>query len=66
MRSSALAREELPFAVASGLEHGLNEAKHSAIRYALGDEREKLFVTDRPEEISEISIRLRSKLDGVN
>jgi len=36
----ALGRKELPLAVASRLEHRLNEAKHSAIRYSLGDQRE--------------------------
>jgi site-specific DNA recombinase len=56
LRSAALGRKEPPFSIASCLEHGLNEAKHSAIGYALGDEREKLFVIHRPEKISEISV----------
>jgi site-specific DNA recombinase len=34
--SATLGRKELPFAVASRLEHCLNKAKHSAIRYPLG------------------------------
>src|SRR6516225_6595294 len=65
LRSTALGRKELPFPIASCLEHGLNEAKHSAVRYALSNEREKLFVLDGSEEISEISIDdpLRSALN---
>jgi hypothetical protein len=56
LRSTALGRKELPFPVTSRLEHGLDEAKHSAVRYALSNEREELFVIDGPEKISEISI----------
>ena len=56
LRSTALGRKELPFPVTSCLEHGLDEAKHSAVRYALSNEREELFVIDGPEKISEISI----------
>jgi site-specific DNA recombinase len=50
LRSTALGRKELPFPVTSRLEHGLNEAKHSAVRYALSNEGEELFVIDRPEK----------------
>jgi hypothetical protein len=39
----------LPFPVASRFEHRLDKAKHSAIRYSLGDQREKFFVIHRPE-----------------
>jgi hypothetical protein len=42
--------------VASRLEHRLNEAKHSAIRYSLGDQREKFLVIHGAEKISEIRI----------
>jgi hypothetical protein len=34
----------------------LDKAKHSAVRYALGYQREKLLVFYRPEEISEICV----------
>ena len=34
--SATLGRKKLPFAVASRLEHRLDKAKHSAIRYPLG------------------------------
>ena len=44
LRSAALTGKELPFAVASRLEHRLDETKHSAIRYPLGYQREKLLV----------------------
>jgi site-specific DNA recombinase len=54
--STALTGKEPPFAVASRLEHRLNETKHSAVRHSLGDEGEKLFVIDRPEKISEICV----------
>src|SRR5215469_438335 len=65
LRSASLGRKELPFAVASRLEHRLNEAKHSAIRYSLGYQCEKLLVIHRPEKISEICVHdpLRSTLD---
>jgi hypothetical protein len=56
LRSPALSRKELPFPIASSLEHRPNEAKHPAIGYALGNERQKLFVINGPEEISEIAI----------
>jgi site-specific DNA recombinase len=56
LRSTTLARKELPFAVASRLEHRLEEAKHSAIRYSLGHQREKLLVIHRPEKISEVRV----------
>jgi hypothetical protein len=54
--SPAFGRKEPPFAVTSCLEHRLNEAKHSAIRYALGDQREQFLVINRPEKISEIRV----------
>jgi len=52
-------------AVASCLEHRPDQAKHSAIRDPLGDQREELFVIHRPEKISEICIHnpLRPTLD---
>jgi hypothetical protein len=55
----------LSFAVASRLEHRLDEAKHSAIRYLLGYQREKLLVIHGPEKVSEIRVHdpLRSTLD---
>src|SRR5258708_22306383 len=54
--SPALARKEPPFAVASCLEHCLNQAQHSTVRYSLGYQREEFLVLHRPEEISEIRI----------
>src|SRR4029077_6365384 len=54
--STALTGKEPPFAVAAGLEHRLDKAKHSAVRHSLGYEGEKLLVIDRPEKISEICI----------
>src|SRR5258707_7043767 len=54
--SAALGRKELPFSVASCFEHRLDKAKHSAICYSLGDQREKFFVIHRPEKISEICV----------
>src|SRR5580704_14387830 len=54
--SPALGRKEPPFAVASGLEHRFDEAKHSSIRYALGDQREELLVIHGPEKVSEVRI----------
>jgi hypothetical protein len=56
LRSATLGWKELPFAVASGLEHRLDEAKHSTICYSLGDQREELLVIHRPKEISEICV----------
>ena len=65
LRSSALGWKELPLSVASRLEHCLDEAQHSAIRYPLGHQREKFFVIDGPEKISEVRIHdpLRPALD---
>ena len=54
--SATLGRKELPFAVASRLEHRLDKAKHSAIRYPLGYQREKLLVIHGPEKVSEIRV----------
>ena len=54
--SAALGRKELPFPVASRFEHRLDKAKHSAICYSLGHQREKFFVIHRPEKISEICV----------
>jgi hypothetical protein len=54
--SATLTRKELPFAVASRLEHCLDEAKHSAIRYPLGYQRDKLLVIDAPEKVSQVRI----------
>jgi len=41
LRSPALARKELPFAIAFRLEHRPNQTQHRAIGYLLGHEREK-------------------------
>ena len=54
--SAALGRKELPYPVASRFEHRLDKAKHSAICYSLGHQREKFFVIHRPEKISEICV----------
>src|SRR5260370_20959300 len=54
--SAALGRKELPFPVASRFEHRLDKAKHSAICYSLGHQREKFLVIHRPENISEICV----------
>jgi len=56
LRSSALGWKELPLSVASRLEHCLDEAQHSAIRYPLSYQREEFFVIDGPEKISEVRI----------
>jgi hypothetical protein len=56
LRSAALTGKELPFAVASRLEHRLDEAEHAAIRYPLGYQREKLLVIHGPEKVSEVRI----------
>src|SRR5580692_272161 len=65
LRSPALRRKELPISVASRLEHRLDEAKHSAIRYLLGYQREEFLMIHRPEKVSEICIHnpLRPALD---
>src|SRR3984957_16243534 len=52
LRSTALGWKELPLSVASRLEHCLDEAQHSAIRYPLGYQREKFFVIYGPEKVS--------------
>jgi site-specific DNA recombinase len=56
LRGAALAGKELPFAIASSLEHRLDQEKHSAIRYSLGHQREELLVIHRSEKVSEISV----------
>jgi hypothetical protein len=56
LRGAALGGKELPLAVTSCLEHRLDEAKHSAIRHSLGDQREEFLVFHGPEKISEIRI----------
>ena len=63
--SATLARKELSFAVTSRLEHRLDQAKHSTVRYSLGYQSEKLFVIHGPEIVSEIRVDdpLRSALD---
>ena len=63
--SAALTGKEPPFAVASGLERRLDEAKRSAIGYSLSYQREKLLVIHGPEKVSEVCIDdpLRSTLD---
>src|SRR5437868_1096554 len=65
LRSATLTGKELSFAVASRLEHRFNQAKHSAIRYLLGYQCEKLFVINGPEKVSEVRVHdpLRSTLD---
>ena len=40
LRSPALRWKQPPFAIASGLEHRLNQAQHPAIGYSLGHQRE--------------------------
>src|SRR5260370_40620559 len=54
LRSPALAWKELPFAVASRLEHLPNEAHHPAIAYSLSHEHEQFLVIDRPEKVFQI------------
>jgi site-specific DNA recombinase len=54
--SAALARKELPFAVASRFEHRLDEAQHAAVGYSLSHQREEFFMVRGPEEVSEIRI----------
>jgi hypothetical protein len=56
LRSATFTGKELPFTVASRLEHRLDEAKHSTIRYPLGYQREKLFMIHGPEKVSEVRI----------
>jgi hypothetical protein len=56
LRSAALTGKELPFTVASRLEHCFDEAQHSAIGYSLSYQREKLLVIHGPEKVSEIRI----------
>src|SRR6516164_9307493 len=45
-----------PWAVASRLEHGPNQAQHPAIRYSRGHQREQFLVIHGPEKVSEIRI----------
>src|SRR5260370_1873653 len=52
LRSATLTGKELPFTVAFRLEHRLDEAKHSAVRYPLGYQREKIFMIHAPENVS--------------
>ena len=49
LRSPALARKELTFAIASCLQHCLYETQHPTIGYALGHEREKFRMIGGPE-----------------
>src|SRR5712691_2233001 len=65
LRSTTLTGKKLPFAVASCLEHRFDEAKHSAIRYSLGNQREKFLVINGPEKVSKIRVHdpLRSALN---
>jgi site-specific DNA recombinase len=53
LRSATLTGKELPFTVAFRLEHRLDEAKHSAVRYPLGYQREKFFMIHGPEKVSD-------------
>jgi hypothetical protein len=55
--SATLSREELPFAVASCVEHRLDEAKYSTVRSSLSNQSEELFVINGPKKISEIRSR---------
>ena len=65
LRRATLTGKEPSLAIASCLEHCLNKAKHSGICYSLGYEREKLFVMDGTEKVSEVRIYdpLRSALN---
>ncbi len=56
LRSAALGGRELPFAVASCLEHCLDQAQHAAVRYSLGYQREEFLVVHGPEKVSEVRI----------
>src|SRR3954449_216953 len=56
LRRPTLARKPSPSAIASGLQHCLNEAQHSAIGYSLGYVREKFRMIHRPEEILQICV----------
>src|SRR5206468_5480953 len=53
LRSAALARQELPLAVASRFEHRLDKAQHAAVSYSLGYQREEFLMVRGPEEVSE-------------
>src|SRR5215469_8276277 len=55
-RSPALTGEELPLAIASGLEHRAYQAQHPTIRYSLGNQGEKFLVVYRPKKILQICI----------
>src|SRR5882724_6596146 len=44
LRSPALRRKQLPFAVASCREHCLDQAQHAAVRYSLGYQGEEFLV----------------------
>jgi site-specific DNA recombinase len=56
LRSAALGGRELPFAVASCLEHCLDQAQHAAVRYSLGYQGEEFLVVHGSEKISEVRI----------
>jgi hypothetical protein len=53
LRSAALATKELALSAASRLEHCLDKANHSAIRYLVGYQREEFLVIHGPEKVSE-------------
>ena len=53
---TSLAGKELPFVIASRLEHRLYEAQHAAIGYSLSHQREEFLMVCRPEEVSEVRI----------
>ena len=48
--------ETAALAIASGLQHALNQTQHSAIRHTLGHQRHELLVIHRPEEVLQVRI----------
>jgi site-specific DNA recombinase len=65
LRSPALAGKEPPLAIASCLQHRLNQAKHPAVCHPLGHQRKKFFVIYRPEKVLQVCVHnpLPSALD---
>ena len=56
LRSAALAGKKLAPPVAPRLEHCLDQAKHSAVCYLLGQQRKEFLVVHRSEKVSEIRV----------
>src|SRR5215472_565617 len=56
LRSPALRRKQSPIAVASRLQHRLNQAQHPAVRYPLGHQREQLRVIHGPEKVFKVCV----------